>query len=335
MNYRELSTDTWQNLDKGGDLLRGYKSRFIGKNDTSSTLHIFKDDSDHFHFVIEAPRIRPDDVKDPQVNGLQIQLAKYRLENGNINQYIDLKCTVSVYLEEFTEIVREITELILEESAHPLEAVNRIVDNWISFWSNLRKPILSEEKQIGLICELLTLDKIAHFDSKKALSAWTGPLGDKHDFNCLDWNIEVKGTKQSERTHEINGIDQLKPSDKKQLALISLRLINSENDNSFNLTTLVKSISKNHFDSSSLFTKFKELLASAGYNPVHEKEYVNHNYELLEAVFYEVTKEFPKLTSDMLSIAPDNRVSSIRYTINLEGLRGIPFHEVNWGNYFY
>ena len=75
-------------------------------------------------------------------------------------QLIDLCCNFSGYLEEFTEVVKEITKSIFEENELPLSAVNKVIRNWKSFWANQNKHVLSEKELIGLICELVVLKKI-------------------------------------------------------------------------------------------------------------------------------------------------------------------------------
>ena len=46
MNYLKLNTDTWKELDDSGNLVSGYKSIWLSKNDNeSSILHLFKDEA--------------------------------------------------------------------------------------------------------------------------------------------------------------------------------------------------------------------------------------------------------------------------------------------------
>ena len=337
MDYRKLNIETWRELDDTGDLISGYKSNWLSLNDDEeSDLHIFKDKSGQYHFAVEDTEVSKLDIEDPHVNGLQVQLSSYRFENGNVSQFIDLSCSISGYLAEFTEVVREISKIVLEDKEQPLKAVNKIINNWISFWSNQRKETLSEEDQIGLICELVTLNKLCKLNPGNALKSWTGPLGEKHDFNFSKWDFEVKGTRKSQRIHTINGIDQLKPSYNKQLAFISFQLTTSANDHSVNLPELIESLIKNHFENKpDLIVRFNELLAGAGYSPVHAEEYKKFNVEVRESTFFEVGEDFPKLTSSMLNEPLNTRVSSVRYDISLEGFIGTDFENICWGDYFF
>lgn len=218
MKYNKLTTDKWNELDSSGSLVSGYKSTWLSLNDNEeSNLNIFKDENNHYHLAIKVMGLKNDDVEDPGVNGLQVSLTKYRIGKGDVNQFIDVQCRIQSYLKEFTEVVKEIAHCILKEKEKPEVATKKVISNWVSFWANQRTSILSEEDQIGMICELLFLEKLCEINPEKALNSWRGPLGEKHDFNFTDWNIEVKGTRKKVRTHTINGIEQLMPSKNKTL----------------------------------------------------------------------------------------------------------------------
>lgn len=337
MNYKELNRETWSLLKSPDYESGGYPSITLElEANKSAFLHLFKDRSGYYHFAIEASCLQAKDITKPSVNGLKIQLVNYRFHDGPITQFIDLTCSISGYIEEFTQIVREISESILLDKEKPYDAVNQTINTWISFWSNKRKETLSEEEQIGLICELITLNKLCNINSGTALKTWIGPLGEKHDFNFSDWNFEVKGTRNSKRIHTINGIDQLDLPPNKSLAFISFQLTTSNNEHSINLPNLIKSIIKNHFENKpDLTVTFNELLSGAGYSPVHNEEYKKFNVEILGSMFYNVDESFPKLTSSNLNEPLNSRITDIRYKISLEGLSGVNLNDLKLGNYFF
>jgi hypothetical protein len=335
MDYKKLNVDKWKSLSKTGNLISGYQTIWLApKDNEESDLHIFIDDSDYYHFSIQVSDIKFSSIEDPHVNGLQIKLNSYKFNTGKVNQFIDIICTYSSYLEEFTEIIKEITEAIIDKGDLPLIAVNRIIKNWVSFWSKQRREILTEEEQIGLICELLILQKLCQINPSLSLKSWTGPLGEKYDFNFTNLAIEVKGTRSSKRIHIINGLDQLSTPRDKQLAFISFLLISSDNPASINLPFLIESLKDMYFNNKPELTiKFYELISNAGYNPIYSEEYKKFNVEILESTVYEVNSEFPRLTSDMLIEPLSPRVSSVKYNLSLEGLKGIDIQNLDWNDY--
>lgn len=337
MDFRNLDIQTWNKLDVSGDIISGYKSLWLAmREDQESDLHIFKDKSGHFHFAIKADSVRETEIENPDVNGLQITVISYKFQNGNIGNFIDLACNIKGYIEEFTEVVKEIARAILEFEEQPIVAVNQIINNWISFWSIQNKQILSEEDQIGLICELITLNKLCKINPKNALKSWTGPLGEKHDFNFTEWSFEVKGTRSSRAVHTVNGIEQLMPAHNKQLAFISFQLTTSISETAINLPNLIRDLIQTYLQfKPDLTIRFNELLSYVGYSPIHALKYSQFNVDVMHSTFFEIDNFFPKITSKMFKVPLNNRVSAVKYNISLEGIVGKDFNELNLGNYFY
>jgi len=339
MNYNNLTADIWNDLDISGSLVSGYKSAWLSLSDNEeSDLHIFKDELGHYHLAIKVSGLRSNDIEDPGVNGLQVSLAQYRFGDGEVNQFIDVRCAMESYLHEFTEVIKEIAHNILMDEEKPRKAIKHVISSWVSFWANLRKEILSEEDQIGLLCELLLLEKLCIVNSRKALNAWTGPLGEKHDFNFTDWNFEVKGTRRKGRIHTVNGIEQLQPLPNKKLGFVSfmVSLGHTDSENTISLPRLIEKITHDNLNGKpALVARFNELLAVSGYNPVHREDYIEFDVGINRATFYEVDDDFPRLTTNMFNDPLNTRVTKVRYDISLEGIKGLGFDKISIGKYFY
>ncbi len=336
MDYRKLSTLTWNELDTFGNIVSGYTGRWLSSNDNlASPIHIFKDETKRYHLTIEINGTQLP-VQNVQVNGLSIGPAQYRISGDQPKHVIDLCCNSSGYLEEFTEIAKEISRNILDNHEKPIDAVNRVVRNWISFWSIPNKNILSDNEIIGLICELDILTTLLQINAPLALISWTGPNGSRHDFTFTDWTMEVKGTKNGKHAHIINGIDQLKPVTDKSLAILSCVLIESDLGDAISLQSLIDTITEIHLQlRPDLTVRFNELLASVGYSPLYASEYKKRKFKMVESTLFELDDSFPKLTSDDLINPLNSRISSVKYTVTLEGFAGANARALNWGKYFY
>lgn len=334
MNYKNLSTKTWKELSTSGEAVSGYQSLLLhGECGKNIPLHLFIDENGSFHFAIETIE---KNVNNPQVNGLTIKVQNYRMNDSKVMQMVDLCCNISAYLEEFTGVIKEIAECIIEKDENPVEAVNRIVHTWKVFWSNQSRQMLSEEELIGLICELVTLKKLCGLNALSALNSWRGPLRSKTDFCFTSWDLEVKATRNPQIVHTINGLEQLKPSADKSLAFISFFVSVADNQRAISLPALIGEITSEYFSTrADLIVKFNELLMSAGYNPLFAEQYSSVKIEILQSSFYIVDDAFPKLTSEHLSTSLNNRISNVSYDISLEGISGLNFSEINWGDYFF
>lgn len=337
MKYQDLDVLTWESLELPDKRSGGYPSIVISdKTQDNHTLHIFKDAAGKAHFAIETPEIEPNDIEDPRVNGLKIKVTEYKFYDGDVKRFIDFTCNISSYIAEFTEVVKEISKAILDDGKKSLNAVNSVINNWVSFWGHLKKESLSEEEQVGLICELIVLNMLCKNNSRKALDSWTGPLNEKHDFSFSRWNFEVKGTRNATRTHRINGIDQLKAPFNKRLAFVSFQLVTSKNSNSISLPDIIDLLIETNFkEKPDQIISFNELLSSSGYSPIFRDEYERFRVEVIHSSFYEVNADFPVLTSDNLTSPLAPSISSVQYQITLSGLEGVELNDLDLSNYYW
>lgn len=337
MYFENLNVNTWNELDVTGDIVTGYYGVFLSQTDgEESNLLIFKDENRNLHFVIADDSVIRKDIHDPKVNGLKIELKKYKFHEAEIRQFIDLECSLNAYIKEFTEIVKEIAERILDSRELPVKSITEIISNWKSFWTSEKKQILSDAEQIGLICELKVLKRLCEINPVNALNSWKGPLREKYDFIFSNWVFEVKGTTKEGHIHTINGLDQLKPPYEKNLALISFLATTTKNINAQSLQTWIEDIEANILkNNADAVKRFYDLLIGYGYSRIHKEEYKKTKFDIYDGKFYLVNDTFPKFTSDHLKKPLDSRISEIRYMIDLEGLLGEVFENISLGDYFY
>lgn len=84
---------------------------------------------------------------------------------------------------------------------------------------------LSEEKALGLVGELLVLERLVRKSGEyAAVDAWLGPRSEEHDFVLPDVDAEVKTTLAERRSHVIGSETQLQASPSRPLWLVSVQL---------------------------------------------------------------------------------------------------------------
>jgi hypothetical protein len=338
MKISQLNDDIWKNLNTPKDSDQGYSGEYLSlNNDNPSDLMIFRDESLNYHFVIPSAKDFKNGIKDPKVNGLSIMLKKYRiLGESSVRQYIDIECKHDSYIDEFSRIVQEIAERILTESTSPVVIIYEVINSWKSFWGPTSGQILTEEQQIGLICELFFLNELCKINPANGIASWKGPLKEKHDFVFTDWVFEIKGTKREGHIHIINGLEQMKSPSEKQLGLVSFILANSDSDNAKSLFDLVSEIElKRLKNKPDLVQKYFDLLKCAGYNPIFKEDYQRAKVDFIDIRLFVVDENFPKLTADNLIKPLDSRISKIRYEINLEMVNSKELKNIHLTNYFY
>lgn len=332
MNFLKLNTDVWKGLNSSGTSAIGYKGIWLSTDDeTDSTLHIFKDEFDNYHLAIEVNEdIDPKKVIDPKVNGLNVNLSSYLIGGSLRRNFLDIRCNLNGYLPEFTKVTKDICAAILHGAKDPLVAVNEIINKWIAFWNNQTSRILSEEEQIGLLCELTVLRIIAVTNPERVINGWVGPFKERHDFMFDKTSIEVKGTRSGSRTHTINGVDQLLPFPGKDLLFVSFLVSRSEELNAISLPFTINELYNTLQDYPVLIIRLNELLSNTGYSPLNSDEYESFRFLVSDSQCYWVNNKFPFLTRYNISSPLIERISSIRYDITLEGIPGVSLEKISW-----
>ena len=163
-----------------------------------------------------------------------------------------------------------------------------------------REKKLSEEKQKGLIGELLFLTKylIPRFGEKTSVDNWFGPIKSSKDFEFPKFQVEVKTKRANAKpTIKISSENQLDIIPKTRLFLAVFGIVKSVNEKAESLNdwcTKIEDLLLNSNDPSSreLFTN---KLIKFGYND--EQDYSDEKWEIGEICFYEVNNNFPRIIS--------------------------------------
>lgn len=184
---------------------------------------------------------------------------------------------------------------------------------------------LTEEKEIGLIGELLVLrHAVEATDETTAIGSWLGPLAEEHDFAFADFDAEVKTTKSESRTHLIGSDTQLEPSPGRPLHLVSVQVTRAGNaDAGFTLPTLIGEL-RSLLDQT--LRTFDAALEGLGWHPEDADLYkVPYSLRSTPRAYF-VDDEFPAITSARLDqIVPKRpHVSSVTYRVNVTDLEHSP-----------
>jgi hypothetical protein len=224
---------------------------------------------------------------------------------------------------EFYSFLESFVDRVQNTSSHPSLVFN---DAWAT-WSNILDltGLLSEEKQRGLLGELIFLERIsAAIGFAEAINSWHFGAFAEHDFGLSDRDLEVKTTTNEERIHKIGSVSQLQPSFGRPLYLGSVQLTTAQvhAKDSFSLPSKVAGIRK-LAEATGCLTSLNERLEQRGYNDQHERHYGGvYGFRSPVAVI-PVDENCPKITRNMLEkyLDEDNsRIVSVEYRINVSGL---------------
>ncbi len=260
----------------------------------------------------------------PKMNGLSIRYEEFTKTGSSKADYILIECKNKSYLSNFTLMLKEILSEY-DNSNYSLEkSLNKVVSRWRHFLSLPKLNILSEDEIIGLIGELLLLEKFLKNDPLDSLVNWIANDGEE-DFIRNEIVIEVKATLKGKHEHIINGIDQLLIQSNRTKVILSLLLNNSVSHDSFSLPGLIERCEKIIDNNAEQIDALYEKLRKRGYDPRDRNLYENFQFDIIRGGYFRVDNLFPKLTTFELKQSLNSRISKVRYTIDMEGLDNLDF----------
>lgn len=258
-----------------------------------------------------------DPVSDEQSRGIRALTRELTVQGEPESKFIDVRCTAGVGQDVFNLVATAIVEQI-EQGGESADAVKSTLARWRRFWGTAPESGLSPEEVRGLFGELWFLSGWLLPTDLGQVTHWLGPTGARHDFQWPNLAIEAKATTSVRgHIHRINGLDQLEPPAEGRLYLFSLRL-REETTASDSLVTLVEAITDRLTDNPDALDAFETRLMQAGYSPAQTERYATTRFRTVNERLYEVTDEFPRLSSDSFVDDLPDGIERVEYDINLD-----------------
>lgn len=238
--------------------------------------------------------------------------------------------TVSLY-RQFYHFSVAVTERIIVEKRPPLEAVTLELRCFADLLET--KPLLALERQIGLIGELLFLERLIQKIGTRAVDGWIGWLPEPHDFRLGNLEFEVKTTISAQRIHTINGIEQLVPSKACKLCLVSTVLGPPGEGGGFSLTQKVAELTGLLAGDVARLEHFNAALKGYEFRTEDSMHYSRPFAIRRPTAIVHVDAAFPAITRPGIQAVlgpPASRIEELRYDVNVEGLEhedGTPVFE--------
>jgi hypothetical protein len=235
---------------------------------------------------------------------------------------------VSVSRRELFPAFHQLAVLIARKYENPqataIGAFQEAIDSWQALMQ--KKPLLSEDQQLGLFGELAALEGFIQRDGPKALECWTAYAVDKserHDFRIGTAEIEVKSTRSRKRLHVIHGLTQMAASPGRDLYVLSLKFEHGGNSGT-SLFDRVKVVRRLLKDDARFTQSFEEKLLAANYR---DSDSIYYSTKLITADhprLIPVDDQFPRITASLLenglSANVISRIGEVVYRVDLDGL---------------
>jgi hypothetical protein len=233
---------------------------------------------------------------------------------------MEVSTTETKLYPEFYSFAVSLADRIQLQNQPAITALESSLVNWNQLFQAVR--LLSVESQLGLIGELWVLEGLIRRGGPDALEAWTGPVGEPHDFRITSTEFEVKTTISATRSHMINGEDQLVPSPNHKLYLLSIQ-VEPAGMGGHSLPDMVKGVLGLLADHPLAIERVGRALLRLGYDE-HDGALYGDRWQLRNRPrLIAVDDSCPRLTGESLeALDPQNsnRISELHYRVNLEGL---------------
>jgi Putative PD-(D/E)XK family member, (DUF4420) len=208
------------------------------------------------------------------------------------------------------------------------QPVSAAIMTTLAAWGALvrEKSLLSEERQIGLLGELLFLERVATvLGWKRAAAAWCGPDSEEHDFVLPSVDVEVKCTRSEQRIHRIASLTQLQPKVKRKLQFVSVQLtLGGDIKDAFSLPMKIASVlASAGYVSPSTAELVRDQIRRQGWEDEDAPNYMTRYLPRAPMMTARVAGSFPAMTPRALvSIGKGAaaRIDRVSYWINVNGL---------------
>lgn len=290
----------------------GLRVRATGMSVAAGDILLASDNDQRRHLLLP---LTGDSAFAPDTSTRGVHITRRRLDTGEgIREFVDVECRRSHLNSVFVTLAEDIIDAAIGTPDQPATACRRVLDRWREFLESEPSPVLSEERLIGLIAELLILREVLQHDPNRRLDVWTGPTGAVHDFRRGVNAVDVKGTGLREgKFVEIHGVEQLAPPPGGTLHIAWVRLERDESS-PVSVPALVREMRALGVDSLAL----TERLTCVGYDASHSTEYEQRRYRVVESRLYLVNEEFPRIISGSFSAGTvPVGVLRLSYTVDL------------------
>lgn len=248
---------------------------------------------------------------------LKFDFVTYQINGGEFDKYLSITPPTFELSEIFLSFIRVTLDDIASQSSID-NVISLIIDKYEDWSAFFASSILGKDatsKIIGLIGELLILEKVIETLDQTAITTWWGPVRHRHDFEFADSGIEVKTTINPHSNEvEIHGLKQLSPDTGRSLYLAHLKL--NLDPQGLNLSELIERLLISKVSKFEL----KEKIKKSGVTDDLIESFSNFKFNGFIARYFLVDSAFPSITQENLSVGDLSRISRVSYKIDLNKL---------------
>lgn len=254
----------------------------------------------------------------------QLACIHVGLTTRNGKSFLEVASSSEEIRRQFYMFATSVADCVLTQAISPIDAVVRELACFIELLQV--RSLLSLERQIGLLGELLFLRRLIEIHGEAVVEAWVGPLAEPHDFRIGKNEFEVKTTLATRRVHTINGESQLLPSVGRSLYLLSVLLGPAGQGEGVSLSDAVQSVDDRLSGKPAMALKFRQALKACGFQDSDRQNY-SRKFVLRRPIgLVAIDESVPALTRPRIKAAvgtASDRISDVQYDLDVEGLESL------------
>jgi hypothetical protein len=305
---------SWQNF-RSTVFVRGQQR--IHRVTDSPCIEVFGDGvKNRIGILLE---IEPGTTVPPEFSKLALIGTRTVQKKGR--EFLEVATATSSLQRQFYHFAVAVAERVIVEKRPAVEAVGLELQCFTDLLEE--KSILAIERQIGLVGELLFLERLIARGGLNALDAWLGPIGEPHDFRLEAREFEVKTTLSPHRIHTIHGTEQLVPSLGCTLYLVSVLLGPSGVSKGFSLAEKITDLSAKFASVGARLNQFMAALEACGFHDADSGHYTRRFAVRRPMGLVRVDESCPAVTRPVIQAALGplaTRIESLQYDVSVEGL---------------
>ncbi len=236
---------------------------------------------------------------------------------GKPQAFLALQCLTDRVLSQFGLLADDILDAV---GANPAEAdllTRQTMGRWKELLRDAKPRLLGEAQLSGLYGELLFLDQLAFHHGAWVLRSWTGPLGNRHDFEFANASFEVKTTTSSNTMVVVfHGSRQLEATSGLPLYVSAYQVERTPQGES------IQTVLQRLYDSGLDRLQMLRLLEKVGYFESDSEYYASHRFLALASKTLAVDNAFPRITHETMPMPGMlDGISALQYSVDLGPLQ--------------
>ena len=288
-NIKQEIIEIWEKilLDKDQKFSKIYRRILLPSVDANIRVSIRqKDKIKSIDFVFKNIKIKKISFKNTK--GISLEIEDYSV----VSIYLNKESFLNIYLNLIEEIINNIVNENDENKI--IKLIEDKLNSWKKCFENEDFSGLTKEEELGLIGEILTINKLLdlkEYEIEEIIQCWKGPENNLHDFKFTDKIYETKTSLSS--IIKISNIDQLDYQTYQNLFLFKITLTKNTNQSNININHLVLDL-RNKLKNTPSKELFNNKINLYGYFDYHAENYKDF-YNLFNIQKYIIDENFTSI----------------------------------------